>query len=153
MEKLDAIDRRILFYLQSDCRLNTKEISTKINLSVTATYERIKRLEKSGIIKGYVALINKEKVGKALMAFCSVTLQLHSKELIKKIELAIGKIDEVMECFHVAGTYDYLLKIVVSDMNQYQEVITNKLAVIENIGQVQSNFVMTEIKNETSYKL
>ena len=153
MEKLDNIDKRILFSLQADCRLNTKEIATKINLSVTATYERIKRLEKSEIIKGYVVIINKEKVGKTLMAFCSVSLQLHSKPLINKFELAIGKIDEVMECFHVAGTYDYLLKIVVKDMNQYQEVITNKLAVIENIGQVHSSFVMTEIKNETAYKL
>ena len=95
----------------------------------------------------------KEKIGKSLIAFCSVSLQLHSKPLLNKFEEAITKIDEVMECFHVAGTYDYLLKIVVTDMNQYQDVITNKLAVIENIGQVQSSFVMTEIKNETAYKL
>ncbi len=153
MEKFDIIDKKILFSLQSDCRLNTKEIAAKVDLSVTATYERIKRLEKTEIIKGYVAIVNKEKIGKSLIAFCSVSLQLHSKPLLNKFEEAITKIDEVMECFHVAGTYDYLLKIVVTDMNQYQDVITNKLAVIENIGQVQSSFVMTEIKNETAYKL
>ncbi len=153
MEKFDIIDKKILFSLQSDCRLNTKEIAAKVDLSVTATYERIKRLEKAEIIKGYVAIVNKEKIGKSLIAFCSVSLQLHSKPLLNKFEEAITKIDEVMECFHVAGTYDYLLKIVVTDMNQYQDVITNKLAVIENIGQVQSSFVMTEIKNETAYKL
>lgn len=153
MEKLDTIDKRILNALQKNSTLNTKEIAVKVDLSITATYERIKRLEKTGIIKGYVALIDKEKIGKSLIAFCSVSLQLHSKPLLNKFELAIAKIEEVMECFHVAGTYDYLLKIVVTDMNQYQDVLTNKLAIIENIGQVQSSFVMTEIKNETAYKL
>jgi Lrp/AsnC family leucine-responsive transcriptional regulator len=153
MEKLDNTDKKILESLQTDCTLNTKEVAAKVGLSVTATYERIKRMEKSGMIDGYVALINKDKIGKSLVAFCSVSLQLHSKPLLNKFEKSILDLNEVMECFHTAGTSDYLLKIVVDDMKHYQDVITNKLAVIENIAQVHSSFVMTEVKYETAFRL
>jgi Lrp/AsnC family leucine-responsive transcriptional regulator len=153
MEKLDNTDKKILESLQTDCTLNTKEVAAKVGLSVTATYERIKRMEKTGMIDGYVALINKDKIGKSLVAFCSVSLQLHSKPLLNKFEKAILDLSEVMECFHTAGTSDYLLKIVVDDMKHYQDVITNKLAVIENIAQVHSSFVMTEVKYETAFRL
>lgn len=153
MEKLDKIDKGILNSLQLDCSLNTKEVAVKVDLSVTATYERIKRLEKEGVVEKYVAILNKEKIGKSLIAFCSVSLKLHSKPLMKVFEESIHNLSEVMECFHVAGTYDYLLKVVVFDMKEYQDFILNRLAVIENISQVQSSFVMTEVKHETAFKI
>ena len=87
------------------------------------------------------------------MGFCSISLQLHSKPLLIKFEKEVSKLDEVMECYHTTGSADYLLKIVVSDMQGYQDVITNKLAVIENISQVHSSFVMTEVKHETAFRL
>ncbi|WP_291910695.1 Lrp/AsnC family transcriptional regulator [Chitinophaga sp. CB10] len=153
MDTLDHTDKRILTLLQKDAKLNTKEIAHRIGLSVTPTYERLKKIEKLGIIRNYVTLLDPEKVGKTLMAYCNVSLQLHSLPLLRKFEAAVMKLDEVMECFHLAGNYDYLLKVVVDDMKSYQHFITQKLATIENIAQVHSSFVMTEIKHTTAFEL
>lgn len=153
MEKLDKLDKQILKLLQKDCSLNTKQIADKVGLTITPTYERIKRMEKTGVIQNYVALLNKEKIGKSLMIFCNVSLQLHSKPLLKRFEQTVVKFDEVMECYHTAGTFDYLLKVVATDMNNYQDFITNKLAALENISHVQSSFVMTEVKYKTEIRL
>ncbi|MBL7890230.1 MAG: Lrp/AsnC family transcriptional regulator [Bacteroidia bacterium] len=153
MEKLDKLDKQILKLLQKDCTLNTKEIADKVGLSITPTYERIKRMERTGVIEHYVALLNKTKIGKGLVVYCNVSLQLHSKPLLKRFEQTVVKFDEVMECYHTAGTFDYLLKIVATDMNNYQDFITNKLAALENISHVQSSFVMTEVKHKTEIRL
>lgn len=153
MENFDKMDQRILNALQQNARLNTKEIAHKVGLTITPTYERLKKIEKTGVIKNYVTLLDREKIGKSLAAFCNVTLQVHSLPLLKNFEAAMSKLDEVMECYHVAGTYDYLLKVVVKDMNKYQDFLTNKLASIENIANVNSLFVMTEIKHNTAYVL
>ncbi|QNK61307.1 Lrp/AsnC family transcriptional regulator [Pedobacter sp. PAMC26386] len=153
MEAFDPIDKKILKVLQADARLNTKQIAGKIGLTVTPTYERLKKIEQSGVIKDYVALLDRDKIGKTIVAFINVSLQLHSKPLINVFEKAIIKVPEVMECFHVAGNFDYLLKVVVKDMNSYQNFLSNKLATIENIAHVQSSFVMTEIKYQTAYVL
>jgi Lrp/AsnC family leucine-responsive transcriptional regulator len=153
VETFDAIDKKILKVLQADARLNTKQIAGKIGLTVTPTYERLKKIEQSGVVKEYVALLDREKIGKTIVAFINVSLQLHSKPLINVFERAIVKVPEVMECFHVAGNFDYLLKVVVKDMNSYQNFLSNKLATIENIAHVQSSFVMTEIKHQTAYVL
>ncbi|RFS19179.1 Lrp/AsnC family transcriptional regulator [Chitinophaga silvatica] len=153
MDTLDAIDMKILQALQEDARLNTKEIAHRIGLSVTPTYERLKKIERTGVIKNYVTLLDGEKIGKTLTVFCSVTLQLHSQRLIKQFETAIKKMEEVMECYHLAGTYDYMLKIVVDDMRSYQFFLTNKLAAVENIAQVHSSFVMTPVKQTTAFQL
>ncbi|AMP99306.1 AsnC family transcriptional regulator [Pedobacter cryoconitis] len=153
METFDQIDKKILKVLQADARLNTKQIAGKIGLTVTPTYERLKKIEQSGVVKEYVALLDREKIGKTIVAFINVSLQLHSKPLINVFERAIVKVPEVMECFHVAGNFDYLLKVVVKDMNSYQNFLSNKLATIENIAHVQSSFVMTEIKQQTAYVL
>ncbi|ATL49914.1 AsnC family transcriptional regulator [Chitinophaga caeni] len=153
MASLDRIDKRILQVMQSNAKLNTKEIAHRVGLTITPTYERIKKIEKLGIIKQYVTLLDREKVGKTLMAFCSVSLQLHSQLQIQRFEEAISHLPAVMECYHVAGQFDYLLKVVVDDMNQYQRFITQKLAAIENIGHVHSSFVMTEVKHDTAFPL
>lgn len=153
MEKLDKIDKQILNILQVDSSLNTKQISEKIGLSITPVYERIKKLEKKGVIKKYVALIDKDLVGKSLVAYCNVSLQLHTTPFLKEFERTISNFPEVIECYHIAGSVDYLLKIVLEDMNHYHDFITNGLASLENIVNVQSSFVMSEIKNSTSIKL
>lgn len=153
MEKLDKLDKQILKLLQKDCTLNSKQIADKVGLTITPTYERIKRMEKQGIIEKYVAIVNKQKIGRSLLVFCHVSLQLHSKPLLKKFEQTVVKFDEVMECFHTAGTFDYLLKVIAIDMSHYQDFITNKLAALENISHVQSSFVMTEIVNKTDIKI
>ena len=109
--------------------------------------------EKDGVIKNYIAVLDKEKVGYTIEVFCQVTLLVHSKEMITRFENAVNKIDEVMECFHVAGNYDYLLKIIVKDMNSYQAFLKNKLSVLDSVANVQSTFVMSSTKDSTGLNL
>ena len=146
---LDDTDKKILTLLQENSKINIKELAVKTGLTQTPVYERIKRLEKTGIIQKYVAVLNKEKIGYNVEVFCQVTLLVHSKELIIKFETAIVKMEEVIECFHVAGNYDYLLKIIVKDMKNYQNFLKNKLSVLASVGNVQSTFVMTSTKNNS----
>ncbi|MDP3314304.1 Lrp/AsnC family transcriptional regulator [Lutibacter sp.] len=153
MISLDNTDKQIVNLLQQNSKVNIKEIALKIGLTQTPTYERIKRLEKSGIIKNYVAILDKEKAGFNVEVFCQVSLLVHSKELITKFEHAINKIDEVVECFHVAGNYDYLLKVIVKDMKSYQSFLKNKLSVLDSVSNVQSTFVMTSTKEYSIIKL
>ncbi len=149
MYKLDLIDIQILSFLQKDAKLTNKEIAAQLNLTTTPVYERIKKMEREGVIDKYVALINHQKVGLQLAAFCNVSLKEHSKIFIEKFETEILTFSEVNECYHIAGMFDYLLKVVVADMAAYQNFIINKLATLENIGTVQSSFVMTNIKQST----
>ncbi|MCJ7466535.1 MAG: Lrp/AsnC family transcriptional regulator, partial [Maribacter sp.] len=116
MVKLDEIDRRLLFQLQEDSNRTTKEYAYLLGLSTTAVYERIKRLEKSGVITKYVALVDKQKVDKAFVVLCHVKLIQHIKDYVLQFEKEISKLDEVAECYHISGDYDYILKIYVSDM-------------------------------------
>jgi Lrp/AsnC family leucine-responsive transcriptional regulator len=153
MVNLDVTDKKILNLLQQNSKANIKEIALKIGLTQTPTYERIKRLEKAGVIKNYIAVLDKEKVGYTIEVFCQVTLLVHSKEMITRFENAINKIDEVMECFHVAGNYDYLLKIIVKDMNSYQAFLKNKLSVLDSVANVQSTFVMSSTKDSAGFSL
>jgi len=153
MVNLDVTDKKILNLLQQNSKANIKEIALKIGLTQTPTYERIKRLEKDGVIKNYIAVLDKEKVGFTIEVFCQVTLLVHSKEMITRFENAINKLDEVMECFHVAGNYDYLLKIIVKDMNCYQAFLKNKLSVLDSVANVQSTFVMSSTKDSTGFML
>lgn len=149
---LDAIDKKILLILQQNSKTNIKEVALKVGLTQTPTYERIRRLENSGIIEKYVAVLNKEKIGYHVEVFCQVTLLVHSKKMITKFEKAVNRIDEIMECFHVAGNYDYLLKVIVKDMKSYQLFLKNKLSILDSIANVQSTFVMTSTKEKIILK-
>jgi DNA-binding Lrp family transcriptional regulator len=144
--KIDAIDKELLVHLQKDAHLTTKELAGMLNLSSTPIYERVKKLEREGIIKKYVAVIDREKVDKDLMVFCSIRLKEHAAEMGKTFVQKIMEMNEVVECFNISGDYDFLLKILVKDMKSYQAFLMNKLASLENIGSTHSNFVMGEIK-------
>lgn len=148
---LDATDVRILQLLQHDARLTNKEIADKTGKSVTPVYERIRRLEAEGVIEGYKAILNKDKIGRSLIAYTNVQLKEHSKTMLRDFEKAIVQIEEVLECMHLTGTYDYLLKVAVADINAYHDFLTNKLAALPNIGTVQSGFVMNEVKRSLAY--
>lgn len=143
---IDHYDRKILELLQSNAKLTIKEISSMIQLSVTPVFERIKKLEKEGYIRGYYARLNREKLGFNLMVICNVTLDTHQSQYIEKFESDVLHLEEVKACYHIAGTYDYLLMIVVKDVTEYQYFVSKKLASLEHIGKVQSSFVMKEIK-------
>ncbi len=150
---MDAIDKKILMLLQKDAKQNTKEIAEKVGLSVSPTFERIKKLEQKQYIKGYAAMLDASKIGKSISVYCQVTLAIHSRELIDEFKQQILALKEVNGCFHVSGNYDFLLKVAVNDMNEYQKFIIEKLSVIKGISNVQSSFVMEEIKNDFTYNL
>ena len=147
---IDKIDITLLNLLQNNTKLNTKELAQKVGLSVTPTYERIKRLEKQGYIKQYVAILDRKLIDKNLMVMSFVSLILHSRDMQIEFEKSVIEYAEVIECFHVTGSYDYQLKVVVSDMEEYQSFIKNKLSSINNIANVQSSFVMSSLKDTTS---
>lgn len=150
---LDKIDCSILELLQHDAKLTNKEIADKLGKTTTPIFERIKKLENENVIIKYMAIVNREKVGKHLVAFTNVQLKEHSQSMILAFEKNIVLLPEVMEAYHMTGLYDYLLKIIVSDMKEYQEFIVNKLAKLSNIGTVQSSFIMTEVKSELGIKI
>ncbi|WP_127020654.1 Lrp/AsnC family transcriptional regulator [Flagellimonas beolgyonensis] len=145
--ELDQKDLELVKMLQSDCKKTTKQYADALNLSKTAVYERIRRLERNGIVTQYVALVNKEKVNRNFTVLCHIRLVQHTKDNVLKFEREILKLDEVSECFHVGGDYDYILKINVEDMKSYREFMITKLTAINNIGNTQSSFVINEVKN------
>ncbi|MFB0937474.1 MAG: Lrp/AsnC family leucine-responsive transcriptional regulator [Candidatus Azotimanducaceae bacterium] len=151
MEKLDDIDLKILRILQKDSKKTTKEIADSINLSSSPVHERIKKLEKNGYIKNYVALLNKNKIGKPITAICMVSLRYHNEGFIDKFERQIKALEEVQECYHMAGKVDFFLKINLEGLESYHDFIRSKLSKIENIGILESYFVLKEIHHTTGY--
>jgi Lrp/AsnC family leucine-responsive transcriptional regulator len=146
---MDSIDKKLLQLLQTDSKKTTKELSLKLNLSVTAVYERIKKLEREGIIDKYVVLVNRSKVDKGFVVFCHIKLIQHTKEFLTKFESEVVKLSEILECHHVSGDYDYILKIAVKDMEAYREFLVTKLTTLEHIGSTHSTFMISEVKNTT----
>lgn len=147
--QLDTTDIAILNILQKDSKTTTKEISHALKLSVTAIYERIKKLERQRIITHYSALLDKKKVGKNFGVFCHIKLARHTKEFVSEFEKQVLQFPEVQECFHVSGDYDYILKVNVKDMEAYRLFLINKLTTLNGIGSTQSTFVVSELKNST----
>ncbi len=150
---LDAIDKKLLNSLQNNCKQTTKQLSLQLNLSITAIYERIKKLEHQKVIQKYVAIVNNNKIEKAFLVFCHVKLVQHSKEFVSTFEREILKLEEVSECFHVSGDYDYILKIYVKDMEAYREFMVTKLTAIKHIGSTHSAFSIEQVKNTTAIQL
>ena len=146
MDALDSIDIQILRTLQKNAKLTTKELAEAVHLTPTPVFERQKRLERQGYIQKYVAVLDPEKLGQGLLVFCNVKLKQINQEIADNFCRRIKKIPEVTECYNISGTYDYLLKIRVADMRQYQEFILNKLGTIENLSSLESTFVMSEVK-------
>ena len=146
VQSLDKKDMAILKLLQENARVTVKEISAKIHLSTTPVHERIKRMEESGVIKQYVTLLDHSKVKKGLIVICYVSLKEHSKNAGNKFIKTIHELTEVTECYNISGEFDFMLKVICGDMNSYYDFHVNKLSNIENMGHVQSIFVMGIIK-------
>jgi Lrp/AsnC family leucine-responsive transcriptional regulator len=151
--EFDLIDKKLLMLLQEDSKKTTKELSNKLNLSVTAVYERIKKLEREGVIRNYVALLDRTKIKKSFVVFCHIKLIQHTKEYLNTFEHEVTQLTEVLECFHVSGDYDYILKICVGSMEEYREFMVTKLTNLKHIGSTHSSFMITELKNSTQYEL
>ena len=143
---LDQKDLAILKVLQYNARATVKEISDKVNLSTTPVYERIKWMEETGVIKQYATIVDPAKLNKRLMVIVYVSLKQHNKTAGSKFVKAIHEMNEVLECYSISGEFDFMLKIVVEDMNAYYDFHVNRLSEMENIGNVQSIFVMGVVK-------
>lgn len=153
MENLDQIDLKILRTLQKNAKLTTKELAEAVNLTPTPVFERQKRLEKQGYIKRYVAVLDPDKLNQSLMVICMVKLQQINNSIAQRFTAEINKLPEVIECYNTSGNYDYMLKVRSSDMKHYQEFILNKLGVIENVGSIESTFVMSEVKQNNGINI
>ncbi|MEP5828946.1 MAG: Lrp/AsnC family transcriptional regulator [Maribacter dokdonensis] len=151
--KLDQIDNKLLELLQEDSKKTTKEYALNLGLSTTAIYERIKRLEREGAIRSYVALVDKAIVNRNFTVFCHVKLVQHVKNNIAQFEAQVMRLQEVVECHHLSGDYDYLLKIHVKDMEAYRHFMVNKLTTMSHIGSTQSSFTIKEVKHSTAIPL
>ncbi|PTX42471.1 AsnC family transcriptional regulator [Christiangramia gaetbulicola] len=151
--KIDEIDKRILRHLQQDSKKTNKEIANDLGLSVTAVYERIRKLEREGIISKYVALLNPEKIEKGFMVLCQIKLIQHKKDFLTKFEKEITSLPEVIECLHVSGDYDYILKVLVKDMDAYREFMVTKLTSLDHIGSTKSIFTINKVKQSTVISL
>lgn len=149
---LDDTDRFILEALQNDAKINMKTLASRLHLSKTPVYERIRRLEESGLIKRYVALVDSRKIGLPLVVFCNVTLSVHDDEHIREFREAIQNVDEIMECYSIGGIHDFFLKVVVKDLQAYDRFVFEKLTKIRGISKMQSSFVLSEIKHTTVLK-
>ena len=153
MMKLDDVDLQILKTLQKNAKLTTKELADAVHLTPTPVFERQKRLEKKGFIKKYVAILDPEKLDLGLQVYCKVKLKQINHEIADAFVRRIQRIPEVTECYNTSGAYDYLLKVRARDMKQYQEFVLNKLGDIENVGAIESTFVMSEVKQNYGLNL
>lgn len=150
---LDERNIQILEILQHNAKLSVKEIASRINLSFTPTYERIKNMEEAGIIRKYVALVNRQKVGLSIAAYCNITLKEQSESSLLEFEEYAKKIPEIIEIISVSGTYDYMLKIVAPDIDSYNKFVMNTISNLPNMGQYHSSIVLSEVKKETAFKI
>lgn len=153
MERLDKTDIEILRVIQENSRLTNKEIASKVNLSSTPVFERIKRLESAGYIKKYMAVLDADKLNQGFIVYCNVKLLKLNRDLAKEFINQIMEVKEVTECYNVSGAFDYMLKIHAPNMGYYREFIMNVIGAMPNVGSIESIFVMEEVKHTFSIPL
>ena len=150
---MDEYDKKILDFLQKDATLTAKELSNRLSLSQTPIYERIRKLEKMGVIKNYVALLNGEVVNKGLIVFMSITIKEHNHASRKKFIDKISSLKDVSELYHTSGAYDFLAKVRFANVKEYRDFLVNHIATVENISDIDSQIVLEEIKASTYINL
>lgn len=148
--RLDEKDIEILRVLQQDARLTNKELASRVHLSTTPVYERVKRLEREGFIKQYATILDADKLNKGFTVFCSVKLRQLNTELANAFTEMVRDIPEVTECYNISGSFDYMLRIQSPDMKYYQRFLLDVLGRHDNISSLESTFVMEEIKHNYS---
>ncbi len=151
--KLDATDRKILELLQANSNITNAQLAQEIGLSPAPTLERVKKLENQGVIKSYHALVDMDSVGLGVSTFVTVSLKGHNKENINKFINEIKDIPEVIECHHVTGQSDFILKMVATDIPNYQNIMLEKLSNIEVVDNMQTTIILSTFKNSKSVPL
>lgn len=150
---MDDFDKKILDFLQKNAKLTAKEMASKLSLSQTPIYERIKKLEKMGVIKDYVAILDSEIINKSFMVFINITIKEHSYESRKKFIADIVDLKDVSELYHTSGTFDFLVKVRFSNIKEYRDFLVNQIATVDNISGIDSQIVLEEIKASTYINL
>lgn len=150
---MDELDLAILRELQRDGRLSNVELARRINLSPPATHARVRRLEEEGYIRRYVTLLDQEKVGYEMTCFISVSLQLHQQEELEHFHATVKAIPEILECYHVTGEFDYLLKVVVRSRQDLQRLIVNRLTPLPGVARIYTSLVLSAVKATTELAL
>jgi Lrp/AsnC family leucine-responsive transcriptional regulator len=143
---MDRIDQKIIHLLQEDGRLTNQELAERVSLSASPCLRRVRKLEQSGVIKGFTAIIDHQKYGLHINAFVSVRLEKHTDSLVAGFENGIQMLDEVLACYLISGSRDYLLQVVAKDLHSYEQFLRKKLRLVPGIGQLESNFVMGQTK-------
>jgi DNA-binding Lrp family transcriptional regulator len=143
---LDNVDNALLRALQTDGRLSNVELSRKISLSPPATHTRLKRLEKDGYIRQYTAVVDREKAGYDLLCFIHIGLQMHQVTQVEKFREATRKMPEVLECHHITGEYDYLLKVVLKNRKDLERFVVDKITPIPGVARIHTSLVLAEVK-------
>ncbi len=149
MKKIDDTNKQILAILQENGSITNSDLAAQIGLSPATTLERVKKLKKEGIIRKTVALVNPEKVDQNILAWVEISMLDHSSQASKMVRDAIRNISSVLECYHIAGEQDFLMKVVTKDIKSYREIAAEQLAKIPNIGKINSKFVLDIVKEET----
>ena len=150
---MDEMDEAILNILQTDGRISNVDLGNQVNLSPPAVHARLKRLEERGYIRQYVALLNRELIGYDMLCFINVTLQLHQLEHVENFKRVILEMPQVLECHHLTGEFDYLLKVVVSNRKDLEQFVVNQLTPIPGLARIHTSLVLTEIKSTTALPL
>ncbi len=149
MKSLDKLDYKILNILQEDNTIAIKDLAERIGLSFTPTYERVKSLKNNGVIKKYVAIVDREKVGYELVAYCNVTIKNKSVEILRDFEEKLNKCPEIVEVVSVSGVYDYMIKIVTKNIKEYNDFVEKTFTNYPHIGDYHSSIVLCTVKEET----
>ena len=149
----DDIDKKILNILQEEGRITNTKLAKDIGISPPSMLERVKRLENSGVIDKFVALVDKEKTGFGLLVLIMVSLSLHQIASLENVKNSLIELDEVLECYQVSGDVDFLLKVATKDMNSYKDFVNNKLSGIDGIQNIKTSFVLDTMKSTTKLKM
>jgi len=153
MKKIDTVDREIIKLLQEDAKLSIQKIALQLNMTKTPIYERIKRLEKEGVIEKYIAVIDNKKFSKGMFVFCSVSLEVQKLHEIETFKKEVKRLPEVLECYLMGGANDFLLKVMVKDLDAYHQFSSGKLAALKNVSQIKSTFVLDTVKKSNHLPL
>lgn len=146
---LDDTDKAILKLVQKNSRMTIKEMASKLNVSTTPIFDRMKKMEKAGVIKDYVALVDPKTIGRNLIVFINISLKEHGKKAINEFVKNIVKFPQVIECHHITGNADFLLKLIMKDIEDYNHFILDELSIIPHIGRVESRFSLSQRKHVT----
>jgi len=151
--KLDSIDKKIIHLLQENGRITNNELANRIGLTTTPTLERVKRLEREGVIKGYTAWIDRELIRKGLTVFCSIKLSVHQLGKINEFKNSMDGLSEVLACYNITGEYDYLLHVVVSDTREYEHFLREKLTQVPGVERIYTGIVLSVLKEQSKIEV